>query len=525
MKMIRLWILFLSTINLCQASPWDNLTANIAVIEYQPFVDKRLTEEQIVLENTKKYLEIIKTLVKTENFDMIIFPESTLKTSPKTSVEINIMDNPCDSLTYPEFMKNLSCAARNSNTYLVINLVEKVKCDRTNCKNSGFFFYNTDVIIDRTGKITNTYHKYNLFGEHDLDKPKVEKVVIYTDFGVKFGIFTCFDILFKSPALDLVKEDIDGVIFPSNWYSELPFLTSLQTQQMWAYNYDVLFFGAGGNYPKVGTGGSGIYNASRGTISQGYVAKGGSHIFAFRSKNGQVLVPPEPNIDILAKEMDEFYLATDSSIPSFSSTVLNVDNKTDFETHICHTNSETKSELCCNFTIQISTKQHNSIFFYTYHLVAFTGVRSFRGQYNGGTEICGIIACLNSSLSSCGLRFPKYEDIEWPVTFENIQIAAKFDKSGNRTQFPNSLLSSIRPVNASETVWIKNEVVENGQEVVERTFALKKAQNRILTFAIYGRNFEQDSPPSGGAGERAPMLGHLIVVGVFVLTVVSIRYF
>jgi hypothetical protein len=50
-------------------------------------------------------------------------------------------------------------------------------------------------------------------------------VVVETDFGVKLGIFTCFDILFKSPAQDLAEEGVDGVIFPTMWFSELPFLT------------------------------------------------------------------------------------------------------------------------------------------------------------------------------------------------------------------------------------------------------------------------------------------------------------
>lgn len=48
---------------------------------------------------------------------------------------------------------------------------------------------------------------------------------------------------------------------------------------------------------------------------EGYVAKGGSKTFNFVSKYGEAVIPPEQNIDILSKEMDDFYLATDSSIP------------------------------------------------------------------------------------------------------------------------------------------------------------------------------------------------------------------
>lgn len=199
---------------------------------------------------------------------------------------------------------------------------------------------------------------------------------------------------------------------------------------------------------------------------------------------------------------------------------------TDHQIQLCHSNN--KNHLCCNFTIKISTRDFNyNQSFYTYHLVAFSGIRSFRGHYNGGTEICGIIACLNSSLLSCGHRFSNYENIQWPVTFEKLEITAKFDKSENKTQFPNTLLSSIRPINASETFWIKKEVTEDdGTAVVERTFGLKKAQNRILTFAIYVRNFLEDSPPTAGSTNLLTMVGEFsLLIGVLVVTVIVNRYF
>lgn len=92
---------------------------------------------------------------------MIIFPEDTLLTDHDTAVEIQLLDNPCNLDTYPEFIKNLSCVAQSANTYLAINTVEKVKCNQsqthpsTNCKDYGFYYYNTDIIFDRNGSIVN----------------------------------------------------------------------------------------------------------------------------------------------------------------------------------------------------------------------------------------------------------------------------------------------------------------------------------------------------------------------------------
>ena len=50
--------------------------------------------------------------------------------------------------------------------------------------------------------------------------------VFQTDFGVKFGIFTCFDIIFEQPAVTLVKNmGVTDIVFPTAWFSELPFLS------------------------------------------------------------------------------------------------------------------------------------------------------------------------------------------------------------------------------------------------------------------------------------------------------------
>ena len=42
-----------------QATPWNNLTANIAVVEFQPIRDPSLSTNERILQNTKKYVEIV----------------------------------------------------------------------------------------------------------------------------------------------------------------------------------------------------------------------------------------------------------------------------------------------------------------------------------------------------------------------------------------------------------------------------------------------------------------------------------
>lgn len=78
--------------------------------------------------------------------------------------------------------------------------------------------------------------QYNLFVvESQFNYPKEPEAVTFeTPFG-KFGIFTCFDILFYEPAVVLVsKMQVDTVLFPTAWMNVLPFLTAVEFHSAWA---------------------------------------------------------------------------------------------------------------------------------------------------------------------------------------------------------------------------------------------------------------------------------------------------
>lgn len=66
-----------------------------------------------------------------------------------------------------------------------------------------------------------------MFGEVWFNITSEAEISVFdTDFGVTFGIFTCFDIIFEEPAVSLAKVvGVRDVVFPTAWYSELPFLT------------------------------------------------------------------------------------------------------------------------------------------------------------------------------------------------------------------------------------------------------------------------------------------------------------
>lgn len=50
-------------------------------------------------------------------------------------------------------------------------------------------------------------HKYNLYFEEAFDRPPLPEIVTFeTPFAGKFGLLTCFDILFHEPTVTLLKK-------------------------------------------------------------------------------------------------------------------------------------------------------------------------------------------------------------------------------------------------------------------------------------------------------------------------------
>lgn len=217
------------------------------------------------------------------NLDIIVFPEMTLN-NIETAVEISEPEykiSPCDSLLFPvnNLVKQISCAAKAHQRYVVVNMVTYAPCPDTEmlvnkdpriCSEKigtiDVSYYNTNVVFDRNGTIISRYRKFNLFGE-DVSKPFKPMMTSFdTDFGVKFGHFICFDLMFRYPALELVRAGITDIVFPTMWFSELPFLTAVQAQQHWAYSNNVNFLAAGANNPARGSTGTGIFAGRKGSL-------------------------------------------------------------------------------------------------------------------------------------------------------------------------------------------------------------------------------------------------------------------
>lgn len=138
-----------------------------------------------------------------------------------------------------------------------MNHSEKVDCSGPDCPADGLLIYNTNVAFDRQGRVIARYRKYNLFGEKGTNHTDVpEPSTFTTDFGVTFGQFICFDILFQTPTLNLTRDlGITDILYSAHWFSELPYLYSVEAQAAWAYANDVNLLASGYNNPATASGG------------------------------------------------------------------------------------------------------------------------------------------------------------------------------------------------------------------------------------------------------------------------------
>lgn len=265
---------------LLQASTPTSPSYEAGVVEFSYERNDTFTPAQTLQSNLNQYLSIMGRAPA--NLDIIVFPEMTLN-GMETAVETpepSDKISPCDNSSYPleNLVKQISCAAKSFERYVVVNIVTKAQCpdadmiayeDPRNCSERAddMSYYNTNVVFDRTGALISRYRKFNLFGEK-VDKPSKPAMISFeTDFGVKFGHFVCFDLMFSKPALELVRnQSITDIVFTTMWFSEAPFLTAVQVQQNWAFSNNVNLLASGANNPEVGSTGTGIYAAKRGSL-------------------------------------------------------------------------------------------------------------------------------------------------------------------------------------------------------------------------------------------------------------------
>ncbi|XP_063220854.1 vanin-like protein 2 isoform X2 [Bacillus rossius redtenbacheri] len=549
-----IFVLFLTILNSPashQSSP-ESPVYIAAVVEYAPVSEVGSDGMRgLVSQNVDNYVHFIEEAAQ-KDADIVVFPEVGLTSYGKPLYASPVPDpreraNPCtnSSSGMLEEIARLSCAARNNDIYVVINFPEVKVCEKvvpgSDCEHIGTFHYNCDIVFDRRGYLVARYRKYNLFLEHEFDKTPTPDISIFeTDFGVKFGVFTCFDVLFKAPAVAMVQQfNVTDVAVPQAWFSELPFLTSVQAQSQWASAMDVNMLAAGYSKPSVGSTGSGIYNGRRGPLATVFSAVDTSKLLVATvqkkitndNENLVSVMGDGNNLQLRDETRSEFFRNDDreslqlayesNSIASgcagsckrqvsddrlgcgemFGALYLMKENLTAYTTTLLDVAKPNgpqqknvslrlcSGDLCCDFEVRSSQRpagRNTSDGSSHYRAVVFSGVRSFVGAADAGLQVCGVVWCSDESPASCGSP-PSTVGGPRPA-FDHISIAGRFNAS-NSVQMPNALAVDFKIINPRAYSFTKN--VTTGEKVGV-TLELKDVVSNLITFGIYGRYFDND---------------------------------
>ena len=314
---VALIILIISSQYLVTVRAAVSSTYRAAAVEYKPYADPIHVipiTKQAAQQNMMKNLRSFETFMEqahVQGVQLIVFPEDGvtgaafvtratlypyLENIPVVSGDAVI--NPClsDSFGDRPVLKKLSCMAREYTMVLVANMGDVQECSNSsNCPPDGHYQFNTDVVFDSDGSLLAKYHKTHLYTGEPLAfdfPPSVEVVTFKVSFGITFGIFTCYDILFCDPPFKLIQEGVKNVIFPTYWGNEFPFYISSHLQQGWSWRTGVNFIGA--NQHDVHKHISTFYATGSGIYSAGFPLMYYISGRTFEQATGQLLVADVP---------------------------------------------------------------------------------------------------------------------------------------------------------------------------------------------------------------------------------------
>ncbi|NXG41922.1 VNN1 Pantetheinase, partial [Psilopogon haemacephalus] len=366
--------------------------------------------------------------------------------------------------------ERLSCMARRNSIYVAANIGDKKPCNSSDpsCPSDGRYQYNTNVVFDSEGKLVARYHKYNLFMlETQFNSPKEPEAVMFeTPFG-KFGIFTCFDILFHDPAVVLVnKLQVDTVLFPTAWMNVLPFLTAVEFHSAWAMGMGVNLLAANAHYTNASMTGSGIY-APDGARAYYYNMKteDGHLLIAELDSKPRLSAASSPHVKWSSHASSVGRFSLDDH--SFGGIIFHDEftfteiTKPEGNLTVCQNN------LCCHLSYKMAEKREDEV----YVLGAFDGRHVVEGQYY--LQVCTLLKCKSTDQNTCG------QPVETAQTkFEMFSLSGTF---GTNYVFPEVLYSGVQLAPG------EFEVLNDG-----RLISKTRPTQPVLTVTLFGRWYEKD---------------------------------
>ncbi|KAL5275608.1 BTD family protein [Megaselia abdita] len=470
------------------------------VVEFSP------TENGIGSESILEQVEGIREILETsfeEEPDIIVFPEHILFKEVTTYIpdpKENIV--PCEQLDFDYVLTELSCLARMSGKYIVININEKALCSKEDKCPQGTLNYNTNVVFDRSGAVVSKYRKSHLYWKEVYNKhaSNPETQTFTTDFGVTFGHFICFDLMFYSPAQELVDSGVTDFIYPTYWFQEFPFLTALQLHQGWAHGNNVNFLSAGGSFPSKRNTGSGIFAGEYGALASIISDTPVRKIIVARvpkktAKNAFIpKMKEEPVLDYsngIPNRLSNIAWKRDYNVDLFASELLNTSKN--YEDHsLCHNN------FCCSFSLSFRAKPSNSVNQlrkYAYRIGVYEGPGTLQRMEKTEFGICTIMACTKTGLWSCGNIFTGPEPVGNDFEFVNITIKGDYKKRDRILVMPSTVDSAFQPLPVDSYKYSRtdNGDDDGDSEEIKNTVTYEISLNRprydIITFGLYGNYY------------------------------------
>ena len=147
-----------------------------------------------------------------------IIPDPDLDPDPDAD---HSSTTPCGNIAFTDriILTRSSCVAQMYKILVMVNMVDWIDCDTSSdpsCPSDDHYQITTDVLFDESGRIVAKYHKSHEWpGLIPLyDQPATPSRVTYTSsFGVEFGLFICFDIMFPDPPVALVDKGIKHFLY------------------------------------------------------------------------------------------------------------------------------------------------------------------------------------------------------------------------------------------------------------------------------------------------------------------------
>lgn len=177
---------------------------------------------------------------------------------------------------------------------------------------------------------------------------------------------------------------------------------------------------------------------------------------------------------------DELRKRRETNVGANNTLYLLHDKIDTFETFLLEKNvtkTVCQNGFCCEFTIEIVAIDPST----KYRLVVFNGIRIYGTIVEASVRACGIVQCLNESVSSCG------SVQESKTVFSNIAITTTFHNYTKNLIMPSTLNPQLLPLRN----WTYDGHTHDDHIHID--MFLNNNTDNVVTFGVYGVYYSKEN--------------------------------